>query len=93
MRASTMQPSSEQTTGSHGQLALLAADEETDRAPPAQAAGEPLVGRRYKQGQDLRQAMLLPTSVDDYVAADNAVRGDRGLRGLCGGCQRAWVRA
>jgi hypothetical protein len=74
MRASTVQPSSEQTTGSHWQLALLAPDEETDRAPPAQAAGEALVGRRYKQGQDLRQAMLLPPSVDDYVAADNPVR-------------------
>jgi transposase len=31
-------------------------------------------GRRYKQGTPRTQAMLLPPSVEDYVAADNPVR-------------------
>ena len=69
-----MQPSSEQTTGSQAQLALLPPAQEAERVHPAPAAGNPLVGRRYKQGQDLRQAMLLPPSVDDYVGPDNPVR-------------------
>ena len=33
-----------------------------------------LQGRRYKQGLEPAQPMLLPPSVDDYVAADNPVR-------------------
>jgi transposase len=69
-----MQPSSEKMTSNHAQLAWLPPAAATDRAPAAPAAGKPLVGRRYKQGQDLRQAMLLPPSVDDYVAADHPVR-------------------
>jgi len=32
------------------------------------------MGRRYKQGTDRAQEMLLPSRVEDYVSADNAVR-------------------
>jgi hypothetical protein len=35
--------------------------------------GRPVRGRRYKQGLEPAQPMLLPPSVDDQVAADNPV--------------------
>jgi hypothetical protein len=30
--------------------------------------------KRFVEGEDRRQATLLPASLDDYVAADNPVR-------------------
>ena len=44
----------------------------TERLPkPSNTTGS---GRRYKQGPPRHHAMLLPPSVDDYVAADNLAR-------------------
>ena len=51
-------------------------------SPPGEGGGKRLPkasndtgsGRRYKQGVPRGQAMLLPASVEDYIAADNPVR-------------------
>ncbi len=59
-----------------------AAGETFALCPPGEGGGERLPkvrndtghGRRYKQGTPRTQAMLLPPSVEDYVAADNPVR-------------------
>lgn len=58
-------------------LLLPATDEEREAASARGAAtsgGPPAEGRRYKRGNDLAQAMLLPPSIEDYVAKDNPVR-------------------
>jgi len=60
------------------QLSLLPASAGNGVAPksPKQmaAAVAKVIRRRYKQGTTSSQPMLLPPSVDDYVASDNPVR-------------------
>ena len=71
------------------QLMLLPQGEGDQAAPPpaatpiaaAMAAAESKRTRRYKQGADPEQPMLLPPRVEDYVAEDNAVRAIRAYVG------------
>lgn len=60
------------------QLALIGGAEQAAGGPPARAVGTELGGsgrpRRYKEGLNAAQPMLLPASVEDYVSADNPVR-------------------
>lgn len=54
------------------ELTAPGSGEETRAAKPPPAPGER--GRRYKQGCSREQLMLLPPSVNQYVAEDNPVR-------------------
>jgi transposase len=81
LRAS-MQATSEQSFTPPEQMALLTPEAEegsgaSEQAPSVADVSKRCSGRRYKQGLDTAQPMLLPPSVEDYVSKDNPVRAIR----------------